>query len=289
MLLWIARSPDWLPPEAPELPASVTPEALRITDPARELAAAEGVELEALPTGPLITEGWLRDWLTAREERGPIDEKAVVVYGGGGHGKAVIELLRTIGKYDVVGVIDDGLAQGEEILGVEVIGGGERLAVLRSEGVGLAANAVGGVGDMASRIRVFDRLRAADLRFPTLVHPTAFIEESATLAAGVQVFPHAYVGSSARLGFGAIVNTAAVVSHDCRLGDYVNVAPGTMLAGAVTVGEGTLIGMGVTVNLEVAIGAGARVGNGATVKRDVPAGAIVPAGSLWPLVDRQED
>jgi UDP-3-O-[3-hydroxymyristoyl] glucosamine N-acyltransferase len=44
---------------------------------------------------------------------------------------------------------------------------------------------------------------------PSVAHPTAFIEASTSLQAGVQVFPHAYVGSEAEIGFGAIINTDA--------------------------------------------------------------------------------
>lgn len=289
ILLWIAQSPDWEAPPEPEEPAETSKEGLRITQPARQLAEEQRVDLQVLPEGPLITAEWLRDWLAGQEEQGPIDERALIVYGGGGHGKAVIELVRLLGSHDIVGLVDDGLRAGDKVLDVEVLGGGDRLRGLRAEGVGLAANAVGGIGDINSRIGVFRRLGWAGFRCPSLAHPTAVVEESASLAEGIQVFPHAYVGSAVEVGFGSIVNTAAVVSHDCRLGENVNIAPGALLAGAVTVGEGSLIGMGVTVNLDVDIGARARIGNSAVVKRDVPAGAVVPAGSVWPEPGRREE
>lgn len=282
-LCWIADSPDWEPPndDVAEPPAI---EDLRITEPAKALAEKWGLELGDLPTGTLITEARLREIVAeaSGEDLPPADERAMLVYGGGGHGKAVIELVRALERFELVGVIDDGLPAGSQVMGLEVLGSGDQLVDLRREGIGLAANAVGGIGDIQSRVRVCERLRAAGISFPTLVHPTAFVEPSADLAEGVQVFPQAYVGSDARLGVGVIVNTAAVVSHDCVLEAYVNIAPGTMLAGDVRVGERTLIGMGVTVNLSVRIGEESRVGNSAVVKSDVPAGAVVRAGALWP-------
>lgn len=281
VLLWVAKRPDWQAPTRDE-GAEEAPIGRRLTEPARELAAARGVQLESLPAGPLITEEWLSDWLAAQEELPAIDGAKLIVYGAGGHGESVIDLIRAVGGYDIVGVIDDGRAPGDGVLGVEILGGGERLLSLRRQGIGLAANAVGGIGGIGSRVAVFDRLRSAAFECPALVHPTAFVEENATLSMGVQIFPHAYVGSQAELGYGVIVNTAAVVSHDCQLADFVNVAPGALLAGAVRIGEGTLIGMGVTVNLEVEIGAGARVGNSAVIKRAVPPGMVVGAGAIWP-------
>lgn len=283
VLCWIADSPDWSPPEQQAAEGAAI-DGLRITDPARALAEELGLELSGLPTETLITAARLRDIAAQMddEELPAIDEGSLLVYGGGGHGKAVIELVRALDGFELVGVIDDGIPAGSRVMGVEVLGAGDRLLELRRRGIGLAANAVGGIGDISSRVRVFERLRAAGYSCPTLVHPTAFVEPSATLAQGVQIFPQAYVGSEAVLGEGVIVNTAAVVSHDCVLEDYVNIAPGTMLAGDVRVGERTLIGMGVTVNLSVFIGAESRVGNSAVLKSHVPEGTVVRAGALWP-------
>jgi sugar O-acyltransferase (sialic acid O-acetyltransferase NeuD family) len=187
-----------------------------------------------------------------------------------------------LGPYPIAGIVDDGLPAGSHIMGVPVLGGSNILGRLIEQGVHLAANAVGGIGNITSRIKVFERLTEAGFSCPTLVHPTAFIEPGALLAEGVQVMPHAYVGSETQVGFGAIVNTGAIVSHDCKLGDYANLSPGAILAGEVTVGSATLVGMGVTVNLRVKIGNRARIGNGATIKQDVPENGIVRAGTVWP-------
>jgi acetyltransferase EpsM len=282
-----------------ELPqsASQLPDGLRITQPALALARQEGLDLSLLPLGPMVTESTVRDLLSNQkiqfrqtepaqkpEERvaNPFDPAALVVYGGGGHGKSIIELVRLLKVYHVVGIIDDGLPAGSQVLGVPVLGGKDALAGLYQRGVHLAVNAVGGIGNLGSRLKVFDNLAQAGFSCPAVVHPTAFVEDSARLANGVQVFPHAYVGSSVQVGFGSIINTGAIVSHDCSLGEAVNLSPGAILAGAVQVAARTLVGMGVTINLEVKIGTGVRIGNGATIKADVPSGAIVKAGTIWP-------
>jgi sugar O-acyltransferase (sialic acid O-acetyltransferase NeuD family) len=212
----------------------------------------------------------------------PIDPIAILVYGGGGHGKALIDLLRALNTYHIVAVIDDSLSPDMQVMGVTVRGGSSALTELYEQGVRLAVNAVGGIGNLSTRVKVFERLTEAGFTCPSLVHPSAVIEPSAHLAEAVQVMPHAYVGSEAEVGYGVIVNTGAIVSHDCQIGEYANLSPGAILAGEVQVGEGALIGMGATVNLRVRIGSRARIGNGATVKSDVPAGGIVHAGCVWP-------
>ncbi len=294
ILCYLADTPGWQPPEQglPESEEQLQerlPEGLRITQPALSFARLRHLDLSRLPVGPLVTERMVQDLLG--EPEAPIrysplesafDPTRILVYGGGGHGKALIELIRTLGTYRLEGVIDDGMPAGEKILGAPVLGGAERLNELFERGVRLAVNAVGGIGNIAVRIKVFRRLAQAGFSCPTVVHPVAFVETSASLSPGVQVFPHAYIGSEAKLGFGAIANTSAVISHECSIGDFANISPGALLAGQVQVGAAALVGMGVTINLQVKIGAGARIGNGATVKSDVPENGIVRAGAVWP-------
>jgi acetyltransferase EpsM len=283
-LCWLAESSAWRPPDDAQPPAEAPlPEGLRLTAPALALARTTGVDLTRLPLGQLITEAQLRDLLAGKpQDASQAADRRMIVYGGGGHGKSLIESIRAMGEHEIIGIVDDGLARGTQVLGLLVLGGAEVLPDMLAQGVRLAANAVGGIGDARSRGLVFRRLVEAGFACPAVVHPTAFVEPSARLSAGVQVMPHAYVGSETDVGFGVIINTGAVVSHDCRLGAYANVSPGALLAGGVTVGEAALVGMGVTVNLGVTIGDAARVGNSAVVKKDVPPGGIVRAGAVWP-------
>lgn len=294
ILCYLASSAKWQPPKPKAASISASsdniPAGLRITQPALNLAQADGLDLTRLPIGPLVTESMLSAILAdaatsianLSEPVEPHDPKAILVYGGSGHGKSVIDLLRAIGSYDIHGIIDEGMSTDQKVMGVRVVGGYDELTEIHAQEIRLTANAIGGIGDIMSRVHVFNRLASAGFFCPPLIHPTALVEPTAKLAAGVQVFPHAYVGSDASIGFGCIINTGAIISHDCIVGDYSNIAPGAILAGAVQVGEAALIGMGVTINLNTTIGPRAHIGNSATVKSDVPAGGVVRAGAVWP-------
>ena len=295
-LCYLADTPDWTPHEVSSQPEFTSadqaspPDGLRITQPALAMARQVKLDLNTLPTDRLVTEASLRALLETRETSKtefsppPIhpDSRDLIIYGGGGHAKALIDVVRTMDLYQIVGVLDDNPAVRGDLLGVPVLGGAEQLPNLYQQGMRLAVNAVGGIGDVKIRIQIFERLAQAGFSFPTLIHPRAVIEPSAMLKDGGQVFPLAYVGSEVKAGFGTIINTGAIISHECLLGDFVNISPGAILAGQVKVGNGALIGMGATLNLQVQVGAGARIGNGATVKSDVPAGGIVRAGTIWP-------
>lgn len=293
-LCYLSENKDWQPeigqPNFQLEPTDGTPaeipSGLRISKPALMLAQKSQLDLNALPIGPLVTEKFVREIIARSEESVKpefgFNAQDLIVYGGGGHGKSVIDLIRTNGVYHIHGIVDDGLEPGSPIMGSEILGGREILPELREKGIGQAVNAVGGIGDISSRVNVFRLLAENGFVCPALGHPSAVIEPSAQLSPGIQIFPQAYVGSETILGFGVIVNTGAIISHECRLSDYSNISPGAVLAGDVEIGQRSLIGMGVTVNLGVKIGENSKIGNGATIKSDVPAGSIIRAGAIWP-------
>src|SRR5512146_1242488 len=134
-------------------------------------------------------------------ERIDLDPTALLVFGGGGHGKAVIEIVRAMRTHRLIGVIDDTLPPGSDVLGATVLGGSDTLKEWYDRGIRLAVNAVGGIGNVDVRVRIFDLLSGAGFTFPAVVHPGAVVEPSAVLEPGVQVLAQAYVGSSARIGF----------------------------------------------------------------------------------------
>lgn len=253
---------------------------LRITKPARALAESLGLDLSTLPTDRLVTEAVIRQMAGSPTAKSP--NAQILLYGAGGHAKAVLEMIQAIGAFRLAGIVDDNPAlSGTSVLEIPVLGTRAVLPQLLEQGVHLAANGVGGIINIEIRVKLFELLESYGFAFPILRHPRATVEPSAHLGDGVQVFANAYVGSSTVLHEKCMVNTGAIVSHDCEIGRYTHIAPGCLLAGHVHVGERALVGMGVTTIIGLKIGDGARVGNGAVLLADVPARQIVPAGKVW--------
>ena len=203
----------------------------------------------------------------------------IVVWGGGGHGHVVVDLLRAVGGWNVVGILDSLNPKGARIMDVPVLGDADQLPRLREQGVAHVAVAI---GDPGARERMLAQATALGFHVPTLIHPSCIVSPAATIGPACVLCAGAIVGPQSVLGAGVIVNTRASVDHDVRLGDFAHVAPGATICGFVTVGRGTWIGAGAVVRDHLAIGARVMVGAGALVLKNVPDGLTVYGNPATP-------
>ena len=174
--------------------------------------------------------------------------KPIVVWGGGGHGHVVVDLLRVRGGWDVVGILDNRNPLGTRIMDVPVLGDADQLPRLRREGLAHVAVAI---GDAAARADMLARARALGFDMPTLIHPSCIVSPTAAVGPACVLCAGAVVGPQTVLGTGVILNTRASVDHDVRLGDFAHVAPGATVCGFVDVGPATWIGAGAVVLQDV--------------------------------------
>lgn len=194
--------------------------------------------------------------------------RLVIVLGGGGHAKVLIDALQTC-SIPVHGILDnDSTKHGSEILGVPVLGSDDHLKKWKVHDVVLV-NALGSVNLPQARASLFERLQAQGYSFLSVVHPAAFVSAHAHLGEGAQVMAGAMVQTSVRVGNNCIVNTGARIDHDCVIGDHTHVAPGVTLSGDVIVGSHAHIGAGATIIQGIHVGKRCLVAAGAVVVQNL--------------------
>jgi len=208
----------------------------------------------------------------------------IVVLGGGGHARVVIDCVRTSGLAEIKGVLDaDPSLRGGTVLDVPVLGGDDLLSGLAKAGVTHFVVGLGGVGDNGPRTRLFELGLSVRLAPFTVRHPSAAVSRWASIGPGSQLLPGSIVNAGAVLGRNVIVNSGGIVEHDCIIGDHVHVATGARLASTVQVGASAHIGAGATVRQCIRIGEGAVVGAGAVVVKDIEPGAVVAGVPARPI------
>lgn len=205
----------------------------------------------------------------------------IVVVGGGGHAKVVLDVLQVQG-WRVAGYTDAQAAAGARIGEVPCLGTDDVLPDLRAAGV---CRAIVALGDNELRDRVAGEVVALGFALGNAVHPSAQISRSAVLGQGVAVMAGAVVNADSVIGDNSVLNTCASVDHDCRIGRSVHIAPGAHLAGYVIVENLALIGVGSTIGRgrPLRVGEHSVVGVGSVVIHDVAPGALVAGSPARPL------
>lgn len=201
----------------------------------------------------------------------PVPDR-IAIWGGGGHGHVVADLLRILGGWDVAGFLDNVHPAGSDIAGLPVLGTESILPALREQGV---ESIVVAIGECQARMQMIEHARELGFRTPTLIHPSCILSPSATLGDACVLCAGVIVGAQSNIGDGAILNTRASVDHDNQIGIGVHVAPGAVVCGFVSVGRESWIGAGAVVRDHLSIGSRVMVGAGAVVLKDVPDGQTV--------------
>lgn len=199
----------------------------------------------------------------------------IVLLGGGGHASVLIELIRKLDRYEIVGILDSRLKRGLSISGVPVLGKDDLLSKLYDRDVENACISVGSVDKNDRRRSLYEKVRKLGFHIPELVHPQSIVSSESKISEGVQLMAGAIIQTNTIINCNTIINTGAIVEHDCIIGKHVHICPGAVISGGCTIGDGAFIGAGVTVIQGMKIGREALVGAGSVVVRDVPEGAVV--------------
>jgi|SRR5579872_6955830 len=193
---------------------------------------------------------------------------SIVLIGGGGHARVLVEALRT-GGVAIVGFVAAAPTEASGIMAAIPFLGSEDEFLAHPRRDLKLVNGVGSIGNPQRRRAVYERYRAAGLEFANVVHPAAVIASDVILDDGAQVMAGAVIQPGAHIGANAIVNTGARVDHDCTIGAHAHISPGAVLAGDVMVGEGVHVGAGAAIIQGIRVGAGSVVGAGAVVVANV--------------------
>ena len=129
-----------------------------------------------------------------------------------------------------------------------------------------------GIGNTALRKGTMTRLRE---RLPSakaalVVHRSAVVMPTATLADGVYVGCNAIVSIGCDLREHVVVNFNSQIGHDVLIEAYSIVSPGCVLSGRTQIGETSFLGSGVITYPGVKIGPDCTVSADAVVARDLP-------------------
>jgi sugar O-acyltransferase (sialic acid O-acetyltransferase NeuD family) len=197
----------------------------------------------------------------------------VVIFGAGGLGRMVQDILGQSGRWRPVAFLDSNpRKKGTSVAGLTVLGDIRQSGELARRGL---TRAIVAIGDNETRVAIAGQLAARGMQLVSAIHPLASISPTACVEEHVVVGPRVSICVHARIGPHTVISAGSIVEHDNCIGRAVFLHPAVRLAGTVSVDDFATLGIGACVIPGRRIGRGALVQPGAVIIRDVAAGEVV--------------
>ena len=198
-----------------------------------------------------------------------MEDKRLVLVGGGGHCKSVLDTILCLGTFNEIVITDQTSLIGSTIMGCKVVGNDDILPYLYYRGIKNAFITVGSIKSTRLRCRLYELIKSIGFNLPNIIDPTAAVSESAKLGKGIFIGKNAVVNCCAEIGDLAIINTGSVVEHECVIGALTHLSVNATICGQSSVGANSFIGAGATIIQGIQIGSHAVIGAGSVVLEDV--------------------
>lgn len=204
-------------------------------------------------------------------------KKPLILVGGGGHCKSVLEAAESAG-YSILGVLDMPEEVGKEILSTKVIGTDDDIPAYVDKAEFVIT--VGFIKNPAIRIRLYNKIKEAGGKLATVVASTAYVSKYAELGEGTVVLHQALVNAGAKVGKNVILNTATNIEHDAVIGDHCHISTGTMVNGECKIDERCFIGSQSVITNCINVCTDVIIGAGSVIIKDIKHSGVYAANPL---------
>jgi sugar O-acyltransferase (sialic acid O-acetyltransferase NeuD family) len=167
--------------------------------------------------------------------------KEIILIGGGGHCKSVIDVIEQEGKFQIIGIVDKLELLGTKVLSYPVIGSDSDLANLAKK-YQYSLITVGQIKSPALRIKLFDLAIKSGFSIPTVISPRAYVSKHTIVGKGTVVMHDALVNANAKIGENCIINSKALIEHDVVVENHCHISTGSIINGGTVVKCHTFFG-----------------------------------------------
>ena len=155
--------------------------------------------------------------------------KDIVIIGAGGHAKVVLDILLEINKVEnninILGFLDDK-KQGN-IYNISILGKISDLKKVIKNWKSI--NFIIAIGDNKLREEIYKKNQ--ELKFMTLIHPSAVIGNYTSIGNGTIVKANTTIGIGTKIGKFCLINSNVSVEQDCIIEDFVHIYPNVSIYG----------------------------------------------------------
>ena len=213
--------------------------------------------------------------------------KPLIIIGGPGHGSVIEACVNDNRKHgdfewDLKGFCNDF---DTEVDGYPVLGKLSDIPRLIEEGYYFSWG-IHLIENNMKTMSLYESIALPKERLATIVHHSAFIDDSVILDPGCFVMYNAYIAPRTHIGESTMVKANACIGHDVVTGPCCHIAMGSIVVSCVTIGTCSDVAVGATVLANVTIGDYSMVGASSLATHSIPSGQIyvgTPARFLKPM------
>ena len=199
----------------------------------------------------------------------------IVILGGSFGALLAYEVISTDSSKVAIGVFDDQQNMLEH-LGVPLLGGLDKLEIEKHLSSGLFDSVFISIQANSSLREDLAKWTAErGIPLATLVHPRAFISQTARIEEGALIMDGSRVATLTSLGRNVFLSGMVNIDHHCKIGANSTFGPGVFLSGGVTVGSNCSFSSGIVVESHSQIGNGVFVSSGAVIRGNVADGMSI--------------
>ena len=191
----------------------------------------------------------------------------ILLFGGGGHGKACVDVIESSGKLEISGIVDPFLKKLD--LPYELINIAEPYALLR-ETISNAHVSVGQIKSSDLRKKIYSKLKEYKFNLPVIQSRHAYKSKYSEINEGTILMHFSLVNAYSSIGKNCIINSKSLIEHDVEVGDHCHIATGAILNGGVKVGDDTFIGSNTVIAPGKCIGNNCLISAGLFINEDIP-------------------
>ena len=168
-------------------------------------------------------------------------KREIILVGGGGHCKSVIDVIELEDKFIIAGIIDKKELIGTKVLDYEVIACDDDLEKL-SKIYQYAFITVGQIRTNNIRVKLFNKIKSIGYKIPTIISPLAHISKHSFIDEGTVIHHHSLINADARIGKNCIINSKSLIEHDAIVEDNCHISTGVIINGGTRIEKNSFIG-----------------------------------------------
>lgn|SRR5699024_1349837 len=200
--------------------------------------------------------------------------KNIIIYGSGGLGRGIIELITAINKvsdnkWNVLGIVDD--YSKTDVHNLPYLGNINYLLNYQEKTcVALA------MGNPEAKYDKYQFLKQnKNLLFPNLIHPNVYIPQTLTLGKGNIISSGVSFSADINIGNFNLIHFNSSIGHDVFIENYNSIYPLTALSGYVRLYNKIEVGSNATIIPGITVGDKAIIGAGSVVLNNIKSSEVV--------------